>query len=368
MTTSVFAVWWNPFTWFQKKNISVSQIQSVPSVEIDSNSKIEQVFVATPSDNKDDSRKNEDKKISSSEDYSDERISQFFNDCKPFLFEDKQALNYVKILGKENNLCKIDYMVSGVETKKGSGAKITTTCSFDLLSGDGIFKKTAFSFTHSAIFTDNISISGVADETTFKNFLGDNVKECKHTFQKLSKDELELIKNKPQSRSVEPLSFERIHAILLVEGFDLLGKKEKEERVAKLVCLVKVPLTGKETVINGISVPTEPDQILNNKTLAGVDSNKNGVRDDLERLIAKNFGCNTKKYSEAFNFAKLEQAVVVAQSKESIEKYIQAVECGTMSADELDIGTYAVINTSERRGNYGMALAGVELGKCEIKK
>lgn len=40
------------------------------------------------------------------------------------------------------------------------------------------------------------------------------------------------------------------------------------------------------TTINGISVPPEPDATLNNATLAGVDSNNNGVRDDVERVIA----------------------------------------------------------------------------------
>lgn len=39
--------------------------------------------------------------------------------------------------------------------------------------------------------------------------------------------------------------------------------------------------------INGISVPPEPDAVLNNATLAGVDVNNNGVRDDVERIIAQ---------------------------------------------------------------------------------
>ncbi len=40
-------------------------------------------------------------------------------------------------------------------------------------------------------------------------------------------------------------------------------------------------------VINGITVPPEPSPTLNNATLAGVDANKNGVRDDVERKLAK---------------------------------------------------------------------------------
>lgn len=40
-------------------------------------------------------------------------------------------------------------------------------------------------------------------------------------------------------------------------------------------------------VINGITVPPEPAPSINNATLAGVDSNRNGVRDDVERKIAR---------------------------------------------------------------------------------
>jgi len=37
--------------------------------------------------------------------------------------------------------------------------------------------------------------------------------------------------------------------------------------------------------INGYLLPPEPDETLNNSTLLGIDSNDNGVRDDVERLI-----------------------------------------------------------------------------------
>ena len=40
--------------------------------------------------------------------------------------------------------------------------------------------------------------------------------------------------------------------------------------------------------INGISVPPYPDPTINNATLAGVDLNGNGIRDDVERYLAKN--------------------------------------------------------------------------------
>jgi tellurite resistance protein len=40
-------------------------------------------------------------------------------------------------------------------------------------------------------------------------------------------------------------------------------------------------------VINGIVVPPEPDAKANTATIAGVDSNNNGVRDDVERKAAE---------------------------------------------------------------------------------
>ena len=41
--------------------------------------------------------------------------------------------------------------------------------------------------------------------------------------------------------------------------------------------------------INGHILPPEPDPKINNSTLLGIDSNKNGVRDDVELWIYKNY-------------------------------------------------------------------------------
>jgi len=38
-------------------------------------------------------------------------------------------------------------------------------------------------------------------------------------------------------------------------------------------------------IIHGHTLPPEPDAVVNNSTLLGVDSNDNGVRDDVERWI-----------------------------------------------------------------------------------
>jgi hypothetical protein len=42
-----------------------------------------------------------------------------------------------------------------------------------------------------------------------------------------------------------------------------------------------------DIVINGFNVPPAPDPIENDKTFFGVDSDNNGVRDDIDREIAR---------------------------------------------------------------------------------
>ena len=52
------------------------------------------------------------------------------------------------------------------------------------------------------------------------------------------------------------------------------------------------PLAG-PTVYNGYNLPAEPDPVLNRATLKGIDSNNNGIRDDVEIAIIKTFKPNT---------------------------------------------------------------------------
>ena len=63
---------------------------------------------------------------------------------------------------------------------------------------------------------------------------------------------------------------------------------------------VKVTIVAPE-IINGVALPPEPPPELNNATLAGFDTNGNGVRDDIDRLIATKFGGQPDaKYATAF--------------------------------------------------------------------
>lgn len=46
---------------------------------------------------------------------------------------------------------------------------------------------------------------------------------------------------------------------------------------------------------NEYVIPTEPNEIENNKTIEGIDSNKNGIRDDVEIYIQKNYTADKKE-------------------------------------------------------------------------
>ncbi len=59
--------------------------------------------------------------------------------------------------------------------------------------------------------------------------------------------------------------------------------------------------------IGGHRLPPEPDPAINNSTLLGIDSNNNGVRDDVERYIYKRF--------QGFQNANIDRAIAMQYAK-----------------------------------------------------
>lgn len=51
-------------------------------------------------------------------------------------------------------------------------------------------------------------------------------------------------------------------------------------------------------------LPQEPDKAANDATLAGIDSNENGIRDDVERAIYFKYKDSAKEAAPAFQYAK----------------------------------------------------------------
>ncbi|SDJ54328.1 hypothetical protein SAMN04487926_1616 [Paraburkholderia steynii] len=72
-------------------------------------------------------------------------------------------------------------------------------------------------------------------------------------------------------------------------------------------------LTGADTTIAGIPVPPPPSDAANS-TPAGIDVDRNGVRDDVDRLIATAFGSNGQAYTAMLTAAKRLQAIVAPAS------------------------------------------------------
>ncbi len=113
--------------------------------------------------------------------------------------------------------------------------------------------------------------------------------------------------------------------------------------------------TAQTDVINGIPVPKEPDATLNNATLAGVDSNSNGVRDDVERKIAEKSG-NMEVYKNSLALAR-EMSIVVASSRMTqtqMDAYQLRINCLSLKTDVLPTVDYAalILNSVDRKIAY----------------
>jgi len=123
-------------------------------------------------------------------------------------------------------------------------------------------------------------------------------------------------------------------------GSQSTTKKQEETSVVDLNATQEMPNTTSgtqtstgnitntiPTVINGYTLPPEPDPTLNNSTLLGVDSNDNGVRDDVERKIIVKY----KKPIEIelmMSFAKVDQETLEKPLSEALNLERKASRIG----------------------------------------
>ena len=126
------------------------------------------------------------------------------------------------------------------------------------------------------------------------------------------------------------------------------------------------PVAATKEIINGITVPLAPDATANVATPKGVDSNNNGIRDDIDRYIAQNFGNKGQIAMEQANKqASTLQAAIIEKSSEKAKAHDQTLACSTYSqlleADKL---TRATLNTPERARAYADAFRGVQMDGC----
>jgi len=84
-------------------------------------------------------------------------------------------------------------------------------------------------------------------------------------------------------------------------------------------------------VVNGHVLPPEPDPIVNDSTLLGIDVNDNGVRDDVERYIYERFGQDLEypktKTALAMQDAWATQKILETPTIESKKYLDDAIDC-----------------------------------------
>jgi VCBS repeat-containing protein len=105
------------------------------------------------------------------------------------------------------------------------------------------------------------------------------------------------------------------------------GKSDSNEATIT----IKVKLDNKPEVINGYTLPPEPDEALNNSTLLGIDSNNNGVRDDVERWIIKHYAKDPKypktKTAIAMQYAWATQKILENPTVSSNKYLDDVIDC-----------------------------------------
>lgn len=82
--------------------------------------------------------------------------------------------------------------------------------------------------------------------------------------------------------------------------------------------------------INGHVLPPEPDPVINNSTLLGIDSNNNGVRDDVEIYIIKRFSKEDfpkTRTALAMQYAWAKQKTLENPTKESAKYSHNSIDC-----------------------------------------
>jgi hypothetical protein len=121
-------------------------------------------------------------------------------------------------------------------------------------------------------------------------------------------------------------------------------------------------------------LPPEPDKAQNDATLAGIDTNQNGIRDDVERAIYFKYQNSAKEAAPAFQYAKALQmeftdvynsGTLVAviqeegraslclsdvQKKDEIRKWFYNTDARTKARDQMlekYMTSYTLLNTEE---------------------
>jgi hypothetical protein len=139
----------------------------------------------------------------------------------------------------------------------------------------------------------------------------------------------------------------------------------------------------KVSVINGIKVPPVPDQKINNATIAGVDSDNNGIRDDLDRYIAENFANDPELMLGAQKITRAKEFALTHPSKKNVQAANDELTCSTPGDIRTDTGAARssaalqklsklereTVNTGLRGQAFSSAFAGSVIHvECPLRK
>ena len=135
-------------------------------------------------------------------------------------------------------------------------------------------------------------------------------------------------------------------------------------------------------IVDGHVLPPEPDPVVNNATLGGVDSNSNGVRDDVERNIYATYPVRLHRGLLMGGAIVLQEIMLrpVEEAKETQEGITKAINChlylmdfdSEIDSDEFDWLTFLenkTVNTKERIRkylDYNIALSGGSYGSSPV--
>lgn len=122
---------------------------------------------------------------------------------------------------------------------------------------------------------------------------------------------------------------------LLIEGYYEISIKSLrtigEEKDIHIGGIQYRFFVTEQEIINGYVLPPEPDSSVNNSTLLGIDSNANGIRDDVEIYIIKRYAQDSKypktKTAIALQYAWASQKILESPTVESNEYEYDAVAC-----------------------------------------
>ena len=114
-------------------------------------------------------------------------------------------------------------------------------------------------------------------------------------------------------------------ALVIWRMFVLADNDKTKEDVARIHA---TKLTWSD--ING-TLPPEPDPVGNNATLAGIDSNNNGIRDDVERAIYLKYKDTPRVAIAALQYAKeLQMEFTEVRNSETLVAVIQEEGRGSL--------------------------------------